>query len=477
MSKRHVTPTPNTGLLGHARWTPALKATAVVTLGLFSWGAQAENLVDLYQAARNYDAAYLSAKAQAESVQSQYDQSLALRRPTLNLQASVTRNRLDSSLDSTQTISAAAALGAAGGSTSNNVSSTNRKIGLSARQPLFNSSNSAKIGQAEQTLRMAQADLKLAEDDLAARLAQAYFDVLGAQDVLNSTQSNKKALSEQLASAKRNFEVGNTTITDTREAQARFDLADAQEIAATNDLRIKRIALDQLVGRKDVVPSPLRTPVKLDALTPGDMEDWDAKTSDAPLVRKAEMSLAIAKLEIDKAKAGHLPTLDAVASVQNSDMDTSNASAKASSSPGTSAAIGLELNMALYSGNSVQNRIREVLSLEEKAERDLDNAKRSVSLSTRQAFSSVQSGLAQVQAYEAAEASSKLALEATQLGYRVGVRINKDVLDAQTALSSTQKDLYKARYDVIVGSVKLRQASGTLKVEDLSELNKLLSTQ
>ena len=139
-------------------------------------------------------------------------------------------------------------------------------------------------------------------------------------------------------------------------------------------------------------------------------------------------------------------------------------------------AVGLELNVPLFAGFAVQNRVKETLVLENKAESDLDNAKRSVALGTRQAFAGVQSGLAQVKAYEAAEASAKLALEATQLGYRVGVRINKDVLDAQTQVAATQRDLYKARYDVILATVKLRQASGTLKAEDLGNLNKLLAT-
>jgi outer membrane protein len=118
--------------------------------------------------------------------------------------------------------------------------------------------------------------------------------------------------------------------------------------------------------------------------------------------------------------------------------------------------------------------VREALALVNKAQNDLDNATRSSSLGTRQAYLGLQSGLAQVKAFEAAESSAKLALEATQLGYRVGVRINKDVLDAQTQLLSTQKDLFKARYDVIVGSVKLRQASGTLSAADLEQLNRLL---
>jgi len=162
-----------------------------------------------------------------------------------------------------------------------------------------------------------------------------------------------------------------------------------------------------------------------------------------------------------------------VANLSRSKIDSS--SVQAATTSGTTASVGVELNMPLYAGGAIQNRVKEVLALSDKAERDVDNAKRSVSLATRQAFSGVQSGLAQVKAYEAAEASAKLALEATQLGYRVGVRINKDVLDAQTAVSSTQKDLYKARYDVIVGSIKLKQAAGTLKPDDLVELNKLVA--
>lgn len=468
MSKSVKSATQPIGQRVAARWRPLALATAMAVLSLAGWThAQAESLVDLYQAAKGYDAAYLSAKAQADSVQYQVEQAYALLRPSLGLKASVNRSHFDSSLDLNGLPPSAAAL------TPSSSSATSKTAGLAAKMPLLNKSDAAKVDQAEQSLEAAKADLTIAENDLAARLTQAYFDVLAAQDVLTTTQANKKALAEQLASAKRNFEVGNATITDTREAQARFDLASAQEIAATNDLQVKRIALDQLVGRKDVAPSPLLTPANLDALAPGQMDDWVAQTSASPVVRKAEVGLKVAKLEIDKAKAGNWPTLDAVANLSRSKIDSSTFQATTSS--GTNASIGVELNMPLYAGGAIQNRVKEVLVLSDKAERDVDNAKRSVALATRQAFSGVQSGLAQVKAYEAAEASAKLALEATQLGYRVGVRINKDVLDAQTALSSTQKDLFKARYDVIVGSIKLKQAAGTLKPDDLVELNKLVA--
>lgn len=450
-------------------WRPLARACALAVLGMAgSFAAQAENLIDLYQAARGYDAAYLAAKSQFDAAQFKADQARSLQRPSVNLQATVKRNRLDSSQpDAINPLT--------GGVVSYDSTSTNSQVAVAARQPLFNQSNSAKVSQAEASLTAAQADLKMAEDDLVARLAQAYFDVLSAQDVLATAQANKKALAEQLASAKRSFEVGNSTITDTREAQARFDLATAQEIAATNDLRVKRIALDQLVGRADVKPNPLRTPVNLESLDPGQIDPWVQNTGTAPMVRKAEVGLKVAQLEVDNARAGHMPTLDAVAQLARTHVESSNALVKSQSGAGTSGSIGLEFNMPLYAGNAIQNRVRETLSLQDKAERDLDNARRGVELGTRQAYSGVQSGLAQVKAYEAAESSAKLALEATQLGYRVGVRINKDVLDAQTQLTNTQKDLYKARYDVIIGAIKLRQAAGTLTAADLTELNKLVA--
>lgn len=468
MSQFAVTPLPQRAPSVRRRRSAVSRAIAVMAAGALASGmAQADNLLELYEAAKLYDAAYLAARAQAESAYSKADQAKALVRPSLSLQASITRTDFNSSASAQTTVP-----GASGSYDSN---TTNKRAGLLARQTVYNADSFARLDQADQSRLVADADLQVASQDLAVRVTQAYFDVLGAQDVLSTAQANKAALAEQLAAAKRSFEVGNSTITDTREAQARHDLATAQELAAANELRVKRITLDQLVGRANVVPNPLRTPATLDSLAPGEMEEWVNQAQGSPNVLKASAGLEAAKLEIRRARAGHLPTLDAVASLQRTDIDSSNQLARTSGGAGTSAAIGLEMNMSLYAGNSVQNRIAEVLKLQEKAEHDLDNAKRQVTLGTRQAYLGVQSGLAQVKAYEAAESSAKLALEATQLGYRVGVRINKDVLDAQTQLSNTQKDLFRSRYDVIVGSVKLRQASGVLTQDDLAELNKLLT--
>ncbi|MBP9831233.1 MAG: TolC family outer membrane protein, partial [Polaromonas sp.] len=283
----------------------------------------------------------------------------------------------------------------------------------------------------------------------------------------------KAAVAEQLASAKRNFEVGTSTITDSREAQARFDLVTAQEIAAMNDVQVKKMALDQLVGKTGVQPKPLAVPANLPAPTPNDVNAWVAHAEAAhPSVVQARIAVDIAKLETTKAEAGHKPTLDLTASYgANRSIGSATSTATTRSNSGT---VGLALNLPLFAGFAVQNRVKETLALEDKAQSDLDNAKRSVAQATRTAFYGVQSGLSSVKAIEAAEASSQSALEANKLGYQVGVRINIDVLNAQSQLFQTKRDLAKARYDVLMGNLKLRQANGTLKADDLAPVNALL---
>lgn len=420
--------------------------------------ARAQGLVELYEMARAYDATYLAARAQADAAEYKAAQANALGLPTLSATAKGVATQYDLPYP----------YNLAGNS--NNALQT----GLNGRMPLFNKANQATMEQAERSLIASRAELESAEQDLIIRLAAAYFDVLAAKDNVALAKTNKTYILEQLASARRNFEVGTATITDTREAQSRADLATAQEIAAANDLLNKRIVLAYLVGRRDVEPLPLATPVVLPTTMPANVEEWVTVADTVhPQVVRARVALEVAKLEIDKAKAGQLPTIDAVASVA-----ANYASGDASSVvPGTTrtASIGVELNWPLYTGGSVQNRIKETVALEQRSRDDFDNARRTVAQSTRVAYFSVQSGEALVKALEAAESSSRLSLEATQLGYKVGVRVNIDVLNAQTQLFQTQRDLFKSRYDVLVNSLRLRQASGQLTPNDLLAVNSLLA--
>ena len=334
------------------RFLPArarLASPLVLALMLASGVARAENLNQLYEAARVYDATYLSARSLADSAEFKAAQADALRLPSASLSGSAAINEVNTVVGS-------------------NVSSRTATLAVQGRQALFNRSNTATYEQAQRSLALSKADLEAAEQDLIVRVAQAYFDVLAAQDALSAAQAFKKAVAEQLASAKRNFEVGTATITDTRESQARYDLATARELVADNDLRTKRTVLDQLVGRNAVVPQGLALPVTLPPVQPADMEAWvTAGETLHPAIRKARLGQEVAKLETDKARAGALPTVDLVGSLGSTKSNGSATIPNSTRGTATTASVGVQLNMALYTGGAVQNRIQETVVLEQKA--------------------------------------------------------------------------------------------------------------
>ena len=418
---------------------------------------QAQSLVKLYELARSFDASYQSAKSQFDATLAKADQARAAILPVANLALGASRSRQDITPD----------VGA-------NRSYGTETATVSASQPLYRPANWASYQQGMKQLDLAQAQLNSADQDLIVRVSQAYFDVLAAQDSLTFVQAQKTAVAEQLASAKRNFEVGTATITDTRDAQAKYDLVLAQEIAADNDLRVKKIALDQLVGKDNTQPLALAQPLLLPALVPGDVNTWVGQSELLhPSIVQTQIALDVSQLETRKAQAGHKPTLD----LNMSYSAIKNLDGSSSSGIGTqvnAGTIGLSFNLPLFACFATQNRLRETLSLEEKARSDLDGAKRAVAQATRTAFFGVLSGQGQVKALEAAETSSQSALDANKLGYQVGVRINIDVLNSQSQLFDTKAKLAKARYDVLVGGLKLRQANGTLKADDLQSVNALL---
>jgi outer membrane protein len=430
----------------------------------FALPAQAQSLVDLYESARGFDASYQSAKSQFNATLAKAEQARAAILPTANLGFVKSRSNQEYT---------------PGVPTSTNpyrdYSFGTETTTLSASQPLYRPANMASYQQGTKQIDLAQAQLLAADQDLIVRVSQAYFDVLASQDSLTFVKAQKTAVAEQLASAKRNFEVGTSTITDTREAQARFDLVVAQEIAAENDLRVKKIALDQLVGKTEAQPKQLAQPLTLPAVVPSDVNQWVQQSSTShPSIKQAQIGLDVAQLETKKAEAGHKPTLDLTANM-NAINNLDGSSSGVGSSRVNASSIGLSFNLPLFAGFSTQNRIKETLALEDKARNDLEGAKRAVAQGTRTAFFGVLSGQGQVKALEAAEASSQSALDANKLGYQVGVRINIDVLNSQSQLFDTKAKLAKARYDVLLGSLKLRQANGTLKAEDLSGVNALLA--
>jgi len=434
----------------------------VVSLTLaYGTSAQAQSLQDLYDAARGHDATFISAKAQFEANLAKANQALGGILPNIALSASASRTDFSLRPDGQPT-------------------ATSRMFGtgtaaVTLTQPLYRPAAWAAYRQGGQQLQQAAAQYEAAEQDLLVRVSQAYFDVLTSEDSLAFVKAQKQAVGEQLASAKRNFEVGTATITGVRDAQARFDLTTAQEIAAENDLRIKRLALDLVVGLQNAQPKRLANRAQLVEPPKEPVDAWVSQSeANSPAVKQALLAYEVAKLEVDKANAGHKPTLDA----QVSYAGTRNVNGNAVSTTGShvfNPSAAVVLNFPLFSGLTTMYRVREATALENKAQSDLEAAKRNTAQATRTAYYGLMAGLSQVKAYEAAEASSQSALDANKLGYSVGVNINIDVLNSQSQLYQTKRDLAKARYDVLVGNLKLRQAAGTLTPQDLASINSLLA--
>lgn len=434
----------------------------------FSSSVQAQSLVELYEIARGYDATFISAKAQYEANLAKANQTLGGILPNISFGSTATRTNATVSYDQSPSSNGQNIYG-------------NYTANVTLTQPLYRPAVWNTYKQGGSQLLQATAQYEAAEQELLVRVTQTYFDVLSSQDSLEFVKAQKKAVAEQLASAKRNFEVGTATITGVRDAQARYDLTYAQEIAAENDLRIKTLALGLAVGRTDIKAKPLRDNSKLIDPPKEPMDTWVSQSEVmSPTVRQAQLALDVARLEVDKAFAGHLPTLDGQIYYGGS----RNVGGSATNALGTGVtasnhvlnpSASLTLSVPLFAGFTTQYRIRETKALEDKAVSDLDNAKRTVAQTTRTAYLGLIAGLSQVKAYEAAEASTQSALDANKLGYSVGVNINIDVLNSQSQLYQTKRDLAKARYDVLVGNLKLRQAAGTLTPQDLQEINQLLA--
>ncbi|MFC5551444.1 TolC family outer membrane protein [Massilia aerilata] len=437
----------------------------------FSLNAQAADLLQVYQQALANDATYASARASAAVGRERVPQGRAGLLPTIGVVGNVTRAKGESTpwnngaiITDEDGVSQIVQGGSA--------TTTQKQYTVQLSQPLFRWDRWETYQQSKLQQSIAEAQFAQAQQDLITRVAQAYFDVLAAQDTLASTRAQKEAVTEQLASAKRNFEVGTQTITDTHEAQAAYDLVISQEIAAVNDLESKKTALQAIIGTPPAALATLRTGVNLTAPQPINVDQWvSAAENQNYAVSVAQLQVESAKREISKQRSGHYPTLDLVASSQH----TSLSGQTQQSGRSTNNAIGISYSIPIFSGFAVTSRVRESIALEDKARNDLEANRRNAALLARQSFLGVNSGLAQVKALEAAEVSSNSALESNKLGYQVGVRINIDVLNAQRQLYQTRTDLAKARYNTILAGLKLKAAAGSLREEDLLPVNALLS--
>ena len=446
-----------------ARRAGSRRNLLIVALALAATPAFAADLLQVYRDALGYDAQFASARSAWEAGQEKLPQGRAGLLPVISASANTTWNELDFSRR---------VPGAANVDTSYNTNGYQ----LTLTQPLFRWQNYEQYGQSKLAVAQADALFSQARQDLILRVSQAYFEVLLAQANLETSQMQKTAIGEQLEAAKRNFEVGTATIVDTHEAQSRYDIATSQELGAQNELEIKRQALRLITGKVPESLARLRREVELLRPQPDNMTQWvESAESGSPLVAAQQAALEIADKEINKQRAGHLPTLDLVATRgRNSATGTLAQGVPLPGSDTHASTVGLQLNLPIFSGGAVMSRDREAVALRDKARADLDNTRRSAALNARQAYLGVTSGLAQVKALRQALVSSQSSLESNKLGYEVGVRINIDVLNAQQQLALTRRDLAKALFDTLVAQLRLKSAAGSLSEDDVQAVNALL---
>ena len=418
---------------------------------VFSSSCHALDLLSAWREALSYDAQYTAARATRDAGLEQLPQGRAGLLPTVSINASTASNFQESQLRSH---------GAPQLST--RYRSNSWTVQLS--QPVFRWQNWVNYTQAELAVAAAELQWVYAGQDLILRVAQAYFDILVAQDALTTAKSQKQAIGEQLEAAKKNFTHGNASITDIHEAQSRFDLVNAQEISARSQLRLRKKVLRVLTGKEVDDIKTLRP------------EQWITMAKTGNLhVQLGQNTLEIATREIEKQRAGHLPTLDLVIS-RGSNHQGKNLTL-GSVQPGfdtTSNAAMLQLQVPIFSGGGILSKGREAVAQREKALAELDNVRRKAALEAEEAYLGVFSGLAETKAYEAAVLSSQSSLDSNRVAFRVGLRINIDVLNAQRQLYDTRQQLTRARVDTLLSMLKLKAAAGSLGEEDIAAVNALL---
>ena len=422
--------------------------------------ASADDLMQVYRDALAQDPVFGAQRAQYQATKERKVQARGLLLPNINATAGATYNNDNVQYKSPTSFPQGTFDWAA------------YTAGINLTQPLYRPQNNVTNDEAGIQVNQAESQVSQAGQDLMVRVSQAYFDVLLAQFELLTVQAQKAATAEQLAQAKRNFEVGTATITDTYDAQARYDLIVAGELSARNDIEVRQAALQQIIGRVAGPLSTLGGPVVLNPPMPNDMDKWvEAAYSTSQQIQIAKANLDLATREVDKNRYGHYPTLDAVA---NYNYNNQGNSTLGIGQDLKALVVGLQLNVPLYSGGSISSRVREAIANRTKAAQDLENARRTVAQSTRQAFLAVNTGLSQINALQQAVASNKLSVEATKLGQEVGVRTQVDVLNAQGLLFQAQRDLARAYYQTILGQLRLKAAVGRLAETDLDNINRLL---
>jgi outer membrane protein len=415
------------------------------------------DLLETYQQAKANDPGWRAAQASRLAGAEKAPQGRSLLLPTLGLSAATSESDQQVIMPSTN----------------NNYRYGTDSYNLQLTQPLYRKQNTATYAQGVADANVAEHEFELARQDLILRVTQAYFDVLAAQDALDFVITEKNAIGKQLALARRNFAVGNATLVDVHEAQARYDIAAAQQITVANEVEVRKEALRVLIGVSPSMLTRLESRFELQPPEPADMEQWvQTATTESARIKAQQEALEIARQEVEKSRGGHYPTLDLTASRAWSD---AGGSVQGFAIESTTNQIGLQFQLPLYQGGGISSRVREAAARLDETGQRLEQTRRQVSQQTRETYLAVINGMARVQALEQARLSNERALESTVIGYERGLRTGVDVLNAQRELFRTRLTLSQARYDYLISRLRLKAAAGVLQEQDLEGINRLLA--
>ncbi len=422
-----------------------------------SMNAQAFDLQAAWDAALGYDASHSAAAYQRLAAQENIPQARAALLPQVSLNGSYQRNHpIKPDADS------------------------NNSYGYSvqATQTLFDASKYADYKQGKLAAKLADAQFDLSEQQLLLNVSQAYFDVLTAYDLISASKASKKLYQRQLEQAKTMFDVGAATIVDTHEAQAGLDNAQVQVLNAEQKLHLAQQKLEYYTGLNPLDIERIDDKQVNRILNRKTLAEWQqlAYLSNTNISAK-HLAVEQAQAAVQKAKANRYPTVELQAAYQDQHQQVSNMGFS-ENVHNKGASIGVNLSMPLYTGGALSSQVRQTQFELLQREDELTASKRDTDLQVREQYLNVQSGLAQVNALEQLVLTNRKKLESSQLGQQVGVRSNLDVIDAQRTLAESEQQLAKARYDYLQAQLALAQAAGQLQTgEALRQINDAIRQQ
>jgi outer membrane protein len=421
------------------------------------------DLVSVYQEAVNNNADLAASRADYAATHENVPQARSGLLPNLSVGSDINNTR--TALDQPEAVY--------------NRSGTSYRATLN--QPIFRIDRWFQLKAAQSQDEQAALQLSATEQNLILQSANAYFSVLRAADNLAATKAEEAAYQRQLDQSNGRFDVGLSDKTDVLQSQASYDTARAARLTAQRQVEDALQAVVTLTNRDYIALQGMAHSLPILLPSPNDAKAWVDTASQQNLnLQASNYGVAAAEETLRQRKAGHAPTVDVVAQYEKGDNDNFQLS-NPSTAPGlvygsdvSRRSVGVQLNIPLYSGGRVSSEVRQAYQRLVQSEQQRESLRRQVVENTRNLHRAVNTDVEQVAARRQSIISSQSAVQATEIGYKVGTRNIVDVLDAQRQLYAAVRDYNNSRYDYILDNLRLKQAAGTLSPQDLQDLGRYL---